>query len=246
MVLVGRSAQRSQVLATAHTSAGVDTMLVADVADVADAATPQSVASAALERFGRVDGLVNVAAATIRATLFEDTLAHVDSQMNINVKAPYFMIQAVARELVVQRSSGSIVNVGSTSGHGGQTKLTAYCMSKAALTVMTKNLAFGLMGHGIRINQVNPGWMETESEDRIQVEEDGAPENWLELAASTSTNPCKVPATRPCPVSATRSIQRNNRHFPGGRDCDVQGILLGPPWLVSMSVLSRFPYWRSP
>jgi NAD(P)-dependent dehydrogenase (short-subunit alcohol dehydrogenase family) len=63
--------------------------------------------------------------------------------------------------MIAQGTPGSIVNVGSTSGHGGQSKLTAYCMSKAALTVMTKNLAYGLMRHGIRVNQVNPGWMET-------------------------------------------------------------------------------------
>lgn len=50
---------------------------------------------------------------------------------------------------------------------------------------MTRNLAFGLMRHGIRVNQVNPGWMETESEHRIQMDEDGMPENWLEQAAPT-------------------------------------------------------------
>ena len=103
--------------------------------------------------------------------------------MAVNVKAPYFLIQAVAREMISQGTPGSIVNVGSTSGHGGQPKLTAYSMSKAALTVMTKNLAYGLMRHGVRVNQVNPGWMETESEHRTQMEQDGAPENWLELAA---------------------------------------------------------------
>ena len=47
---------------------------------------------------------------------------------------------------------------------------------------MTKNLAFGLMRHGIRVNQVSPGWMDTESEHVTQVTHDGAPENWLELA----------------------------------------------------------------
>ena len=47
---------------------------------------------------------------------------------------------------------------------------------------MTRNLAFGLMRHGIRVNQVNPGWMDTESEHRTQTDHDGAPENWLELA----------------------------------------------------------------
>ena len=48
---------------------------------------------------------------------------------------------------------------------------------------MTKNLAFGLMRHGIRVNQVNPGWMETASEHRTQIQQDGAPENWLHVAA---------------------------------------------------------------
>jgi NAD(P)-dependent dehydrogenase (short-subunit alcohol dehydrogenase family) len=79
-------------------------------------------------------------------------------------------------------SRGSIVNVGSTSQYGGQTKLTSYVMSKAALAVMTKNLAFGLLRHGIRVNQVSPGWMDTESEHVTQITYDGAPENWLELA----------------------------------------------------------------
>ncbi len=57
--------------------------------------------------------------------------------------------------------------------------MTSYSMSKAALAVMTKNLAFGLMRHGIRVNQVNPGWMDTESEHRVQLSEENAPEDWL-------------------------------------------------------------------
>lgn len=181
LVLVGRSADRGTALADELSMAGVDSIFVR--ADVSDPAAPAQIVEATADRFGRVDGLVNVAAATTRATLFDDTPEHVDTQMAVNVKAPYFLIQAAARLMVAQGDGGSIVNVGSTTGHGGQSKLTAYAMSKAALTVMTKNLAFGLMQHGIRVNQVNPGWMETESEHRTQIEEDGAPENWLELAA---------------------------------------------------------------
>jgi NAD(P)-dependent dehydrogenase (short-subunit alcohol dehydrogenase family) len=183
LVLVGRSADRGEALAAELTAGGVEAAFVQT--DVSRAGAPQAVVDAALERFGRIDGLVNVAAATTRATLFDDTPEHVDHQMAVNVKAPYFLIQAAARSMIEQGHGGSIVNVGSTTGHGGQTKLTAYAMSKGALTVMTKNLAFGLMRHGIRVNQVNPGWMETESEHRTQVEQDGAPENWLELAAPT-------------------------------------------------------------
>jgi NAD(P)-dependent dehydrogenase (short-subunit alcohol dehydrogenase family) len=183
LVLVGRSVDRGRHLADELTTAGTDTSFVE--ADMTDPAAPAAVVDHAVGRFGAVHGVVNVAAATSRATLFDDTPEHVDRQFALNVKAPYFLIQAAARHMVEHGTPGSIVNVGSTTGHGGQTKLTAYAMSKGALTVMTKNLAFGLMRHGIRVNQVNPGWMETESEHRTQIEQDGAPENWLELAAPT-------------------------------------------------------------
>lgn len=183
LVLVGRSADRGRALAAELSAAGTASVFVE--ADMTHPDAPGTVVGATVERFGAVNGVVNVAAATSRATLFEDTPDHVDRQFALNVKAPYFLIQAAARHMVEQGNPGSIVNVGSTTGHGGQPKLTAYAMSKGALTVMTKNLAFGLMRHGIRVNQVNPGWMETESEHRTQIEQDGAPENWLEIAAPT-------------------------------------------------------------
>ena len=180
LVLAGRSADRGAALADELTGLGTPSLFVQ--ADIADPMAPETIVGACLERFGIVEGLVNVAAATTRATLFTDTPEHVDRQFAINTKGPYFLIQAAARSMIEQGNRGSIVNVGSTTGHGGQPKLTAYAMSKGALTIMTRNLAFGLMAHGIRVNQVNPGWMDTESEHRTQVDQDGAPENWLALA----------------------------------------------------------------
>jgi NAD(P)-dependent dehydrogenase (short-subunit alcohol dehydrogenase family) len=181
LVLTGRSAGRGQALADELTALGVPSIYVQ--ADASDESAPAAIVAACIERFGTVNGLVNVAALTTRNTLFSDTPDHFDRMMALNVKAPYFLIQAVAKVMVEAGMPGSIVNVGSTSGHGGQTKLTAYNVSKGAMSIMTKNLAFGLMQHHIKVNQVNPGWMETESEHRIQVEHDGSPENWLELAA---------------------------------------------------------------
>jgi NAD(P)-dependent dehydrogenase (short-subunit alcohol dehydrogenase family) len=102
--------------------------------------------------------------------------------MAINVKAPYFMIQSATRLMQRTGATGSIVNVGSTSGHGGQPRLAAYSISKGALSVMTRNLAYSLMQEGIRVNQVNPGWMDTESEHRVQLTEENAPDNWLQAA----------------------------------------------------------------
>lgn len=181
LLLTGRSRERGEALAAELTELGTPTMFFS--VDITQPEAPQQIVDACLERFGVVHGLVNVAAATTRATLFDDTPEHFDRMMLQNVRAPYFLIQAVARAMLEKGVPGSIVNIGSTSGHGGQTKLSAYSISKGAVSIMTRNLAFGLMRHGIRVNQINPGWMETESEHRTQVEQDGSPENWLELAA---------------------------------------------------------------
>lgn len=180
LVLVGRSVERGEALATELTNGGTPTLFVA--ADIGDPGTPAVVVAACRERFGTVHGVVNVAAATSRANVFDDTPEHFDKHMTINVKGPYFLVQAAARLMIETGAKGSIVNVGSVTGHGGQMKLTSYAMSKGAMTIMTKNLAFSLMRHGIRVNQVNPGWMDTESEHVTQITYDGAPENWLEAA----------------------------------------------------------------
>lgn len=181
LVLAGRSADRGQTLAAEFSAAGTPTIFVQ--VDASDVESPHVVVDACRARFGTVNGLVNVAALTTRATLFQDSPDHFDRMMTMNVRAPYFMIQAAAELMIATGAKGSIVNIGSTSGHGGQTKLSAYNISKGAMTIMTKNLAFGLMKNNIRVNQVNPGWMETESEHNTQVNHDGSPENWLELAA---------------------------------------------------------------
>jgi NAD(P)-dependent dehydrogenase (short-subunit alcohol dehydrogenase family) len=180
LVLAGRSADRGEALAGELTGLGTPTIFVQT--DIADPSAPQAIVDACDDKFGTVHGVVNVAAATSRATLFTDTPEHFDTQMTVNVKAPYFLIQAAARVMIRDGVAGSIVNVGSTAGYGGATKLTAYAMSKGALAIMTRNLAYGLMRHRIRVNQVNPGWMDTESEHRTQITHDGAPENWLEAA----------------------------------------------------------------
>ena len=181
LVLTGRSHERGGALARELSQKGTPTTFV--LADIGDPEAPAAIVEACEQRFGAVHGLANVAALTTRASLFKDTPDHFDRMMAQNVRAPYFLIQHAARLMIANGTGGSIVNVGSTSGHGGQTKISAYSISKGALSIMTKNLAFGLMRHGIRVNQVNPGWMETESEHRTQIEQDGAPGNWLELAA---------------------------------------------------------------
>lgn len=180
LVLTGRSVERGNALAAELTAAGTPTEFVS--VDIADPASPAVIVGRCEERFSVVHNLVNVAALTTRSTVFEERQEHFDAMMAVNVRAPYFLAQAVVKLMVSKGATGSIINVGSTSGYGGQQRLTSYSMSKAALAVMTKNLAFGLMRHGIRVNQVNPGWMDTESEHRVQLSEENAPEDWLVAA----------------------------------------------------------------
>ena len=181
LVLSGRSTTRGKALAAELTDIGTRSVFVE--ADMSNADAPEKIVDTCVAEFGRIDGLANVAALTTRATLFSETSEHFDRMMQLNLKAPYFLIRAVAKHMIANSASGSIVNIGSTSSHGGQSKLGSYSISKGGLSIMTRNVAFALMRHGIRVNQVNPGWMETESEHYIQMEQDGMPENWLELAA---------------------------------------------------------------
>lgn len=180
LVLTGRSADRGTRLAAEFSGAGVPSVFVP--VDAADVTAPERVVAACQERFGTVHGVVNVAASVSRATIFEDSPEHFDQMMAVNVRAPYFLIQHASRLMIATGATGSIVNVGSVSGHGGHTKLAAYSISKGALSVMTRHLAFALMRHRIRVNQVSPGWMDTESEHVTQTTLDGSPVNWLELA----------------------------------------------------------------
>jgi NAD(P)-dependent dehydrogenase (short-subunit alcohol dehydrogenase family) len=180
VVLAGRSAAKGTALSEELTALGTPTVYVE--ADMADAAAPRSVINAADARFGVVHGVVNVAAATWRDNVWTATPEGFDSMMAVNVRSPFLMIQAAAEVMRREGVAGSAVSIGSTSGHGGQPFILSYCISKGALETMTKNLAFSLMRHNIRVNQVNPGWMDTDAEDAVQRKFHGATDGWLERA----------------------------------------------------------------
>jgi NAD(P)-dependent dehydrogenase (short-subunit alcohol dehydrogenase family) len=183
LVLAGRSRTRGEALAAELTAAGTTSIYVE--ADMNDATAPQQIVDACDARFGVVHGLVNVAALTSRSTIWNDSPEHFSKMMAVNVSGPYFLIQAAVRLMNRENVQGSVVNVGSISGYGGQSGLTAYSISKGALSTMTKNLAFALMRQGIRVNQVNPGWMDTESEDWTQRTYEGATDGWLQKVEAT-------------------------------------------------------------
>ena len=183
LVICGRNAENGARVASEISATGCPTGFVrADLARVADC---RSVIEEADRRFGRVDVLVNAAALTDRGDIFDTTEERYNEIFDVNVRAPFFLIQETVRIMRRERIAGAIVNIQSMSAHGGQPFITAYCASKGALATLTRNVAHSLVKFRIRVNGLNIGWMATPGEDRIMKTYHGAADGWLEAAAKT-------------------------------------------------------------
>lgn len=132
---------------------------LAHVADLSAAESRQPAVAAAVQAFGRLDALCNVAGVFIPAHYTEMSFADYEKTMAVNLSAPFFLMQAAIPHLL--QVNGAIVNVTSCAAFKGQAYTAAYCASKAGLTHMTKAVAMEYMHKPIRINAVAPGGMMT-------------------------------------------------------------------------------------
>ncbi len=180
VVITGRDAGRGARMVEELERLGSRSVFVE--ADLADPTSPGVIIDSADRSFGRIDVLINSAGITDRDTIWDSTPELFDRMMTINTRAPWFLMQGAARMMVRDGVAGTMVNVLSISSHAGQPFIATYCASKAALAVFTKNTANALRKHRIRVNALNPGWMSTPAEDRIQREYHGAGDGWLEEA----------------------------------------------------------------
>jgi NAD(P)-dependent dehydrogenase (short-subunit alcohol dehydrogenase family) len=181
IVICGRNSDNGARVAREISSTGCAVLYVkADLARVADC---RKVVAEADSRFGRVDLLVNAAALTDRGDIFDTTEERYNQIFDVNVRAPFFLIQETVRVMRREKIAGSIVNIQSMSAHGGQPFIAAYCASKGALATLTRNVAHSLLKFRIRVNGLNIGWMLTPGEDRIQKTYHGADDGWLEANA---------------------------------------------------------------
>ncbi|HXF55419.1 MAG TPA: SDR family oxidoreductase [Hyphomicrobiaceae bacterium] len=176
LALTGRNAERGAQVARTIADAGCAAHFIAG--DLESEPDCRRIAGAALDRFGRIDGLVNAAGLTDRGTIESTSVALWDRLFAVNVRAPFILTQEVVRALKAAGRPGSIVNIITRSSHGGQPFLTAYSASKGALAVLTKNTAHALRKDRIRVNGLNIGWSDTPGEHVIQ-QRDGKPADWL-------------------------------------------------------------------
>lgn len=180
LVICGRNATRGEAVAADLSAKGCKTVFVR--ADLAYLDQCRTVIARADETFGRVDTLVNVAAITDRGTILDTSPELFDTMFAVNVRAPFFLIQDAVKIMIREGLKGTIVNVISMSGYGGQPFITAYCASKGALQTLTRNTGYALMRNQIRVNGLNIGWMDTPGEHHVQKLYHGASEDWLTKA----------------------------------------------------------------
>lgn len=183
LVIAGRHAGRGKAVRAALDGEGTPTVFVQ--ADLCDLHAARTIIKVADRRFGRVDVLVNAAGLTDRGSILDTTPERYDELFNVNLKAPFFLIQDAAKIMVRERIEGSIINIQSMSAHGGQPFLSAYSTSKGALAVLTRNVAHSLVRHRIRVNGLNIGWMHTPGEERVMRTYHGAQDGWLDEAVTT-------------------------------------------------------------
>lgn len=105
--------------------------------------------------------LVNNAGTNRPKMLVDVTIDDFDAIMGLNVRAAYFVAQAVARRLMAAGRPGSIINISSQMGHVGAALRTVYCASKHAMEGFTKAMGVELAPHGIRVNTVGPTFLDT-------------------------------------------------------------------------------------
>jgi hypothetical protein len=180
IVITGRNAERGAKVKAALEAKKVKTVFVqGDLSKMADV---RKVIAACDTSFGRIDALVNAAALTDRGSIWDTTEERYDEIFDVNVKAPFFLMQDALHLMKRSKTSGTIVNILSMSGHGGQDFISAYCGSKGALATLTRNVAFSVMNYRIRVNGLNIGWMDTPGEDRIMKTYHDAEPGWLEKA----------------------------------------------------------------
>lgn len=176
MVLVDRNADRLKEAATSLSPLGKVEVLAADLRDEA---TPAKAVAFVISKFGRIDVLINAAGNTARGGIGDTSPQTLQALLDVNVKAPFFLMQEASRHMVAQ-GHGTIINIASMIAYGGPPNLGAYSASKAALITITKHAAQEFAWQGVRSFCINLGWALTEGEQETQTKTHGLPENWFE------------------------------------------------------------------
>ncbi|MFM0735841.1 L-iditol 2-dehydrogenase [Paraburkholderia xenovorans] len=130
-------------------------------ADVTRRDDIERIVAGTLARFGRIDILFNNAALFDMRPILDESWDVFDRLFAVNVKGMFFLMQAVARQMVEQGEGGKIINMSSQAGRRGEALVSHYCATKAAVLSYTQSAALALAPHKINVNGIAPGVVDT-------------------------------------------------------------------------------------
>jgi NAD(P)-dependent dehydrogenase (short-subunit alcohol dehydrogenase family) len=160
VIVADRLGDAAESLAAAQSADGND--VIAHQVDLTDLAEVAAMIDAAVAWRGQLDILVNNAGVDLPGSVLEATVDEWDLQVDVNLRAPFFAIQAAARHMVA-RGSGKIVNTVSTSGFASSsTPNSIYDLTKGGLRQLTISAAVELAPYGVNVNGVAPGTIATD------------------------------------------------------------------------------------
>jgi len=149
---------------------------VLHIEDISKDGAPQRLVDTAIKNFMKLDAVVNNAAWVVSSNIQTTDASFFRKVLEINTLAPFALIKAALPHL--RKTLGCILNIGSVNAYCGEPNLLAYSVSKGALMTMTRNLGDTLFREdGVRVNQINPGWVLTETEIKRKHEQ-GLPDDW--------------------------------------------------------------------
>jgi 2-deoxy-D-gluconate 3-dehydrogenase len=167
------AAEGVRVLAAARSTAALEKLQSADperiaiaTVDMRDADQVAALAGAAVERFGRLDVVVNNAGIAPAGRFVDQPQEEWDEVFAVNVRAPAVLARAAGRHFIAQRS-GKVINVASTSGINGKPTLVSYSASKGAVLQFTKALGAEWARFGIQVTAIAPGAFETDAQAAV-------------------------------------------------------------------------------
>jgi len=160
----GLAALQAQLTAAGHA-------VIVQAGDVTDFAFLERCLASSVARFQRVDILLCAAGRALRKEALETTPEDFDRLMDVNLRSLFFWNQAFGRHMIAQ-GGGAIVNIASQGAFTALEGRPVYCASKAAVVQLSKAMALDWIGHGVRVNAIAPGLMDTPFIDSLKAAPD--------------------------------------------------------------------------
>ena len=133
------------------------------IEDISNDGAAETLVELAIKTFGKLDAIVNNAAIVASSNIQTTDKNFLRRLLEVNTIAPFALIKTALPYLTEQH--GCVLNIGSVNAYSGEPNLLAYSITKGALTTLTRNLGDTLFReNGVRVNQINPGWVLTETE----------------------------------------------------------------------------------